>query len=49
VGKQLECRCGHEPPCQFWQKAWGPISEEILKVREAKTKKAAAAKPTKAK
>ncbi len=31
VGKQLECSCGHEPPCQFWQKAWGgEIPKEIL-------------------
>jgi hypothetical protein len=25
VGKQLECTCGHEPPLQFWQKAWGGV------------------------
>ncbi len=45
VGKQLECRCGHVPPCQFWQKAWGPIPEEILVVREPQTKQAAEPRP----
>ncbi len=48
VGKQLECRCGHEPPCQFWQKAWGEIPKEMLTVKEPTAKQPAAPKATKA-
>jgi hypothetical protein len=31
VGEQKECRCGYKPPCQFYQKDWGPVNPLVLK------------------
>ncbi len=43
VGEQKECRCGHKPPCQFYQKDWGPVNPLVLKphVPVPRAKKAA--------
>jgi hypothetical protein len=43
VGEQKECRCGHKPPCQFYQKDWGTVNPLVLKpyVLKQRAKKAA--------
>ncbi len=43
VGEQKECRCGHKPPCQFYQKDWGPVNPLVLKphMPEPRAKKSA--------
>jgi hypothetical protein len=43
VGEQKKCRCGHQPPCQFYQKDWGPVNPLVLKphVPKPRAKKAA--------
>ncbi len=29
MGINASCVCGHNPPCQFWQKAWGPVPAAV--------------------
>ncbi len=45
VGEQKQCRCGHQPPCQFYQKDWGPVNPLVLKPHVAKPRAKKVAKP----